>query len=210
MPLCPVDTVSMYQTIIVMFDENTDKSSDYLIEKEMAITGRAKIMVLEGSVEILGFTLTASSGKNVVVDSPSWMSVLCLKPKYDMETKGVEDSLICSSKTDERETKIKDKRVKVKITSMSEDEFTFYISAINIPDRWSYAADIIVEDHLSRKKGKSEKDEEEKKSFHNIALQKCNNVENNNKQNKVDTQKLEEKDILPTENFCHHRILTEY
>ena len=56
---------------IVTFELTTDSSKVFLV-------GRAKVLAIEGDVDIFGFTLTSASQKAIVVDSPNWSSSLSI------------------------------------------------------------------------------------------------------------------------------------
>mmetsp|Transcript_14778 Transcript_14778/g.22388 ORF Transcript_14778/g.22388 Transcript_14778/m.22388 type:complete len:616 (+) Transcript_14778:115-1962(+) len=110
-------------TSIVTF-EPSDRSS------QIAIIGRAKIAAIEGSIQIFGYTLTSASQKTLMVDSPSWMSSLCI-----------------SNFSDDR-----GQYAKIKVMSM-EREMSYQLlpmkqvrSPVVIDERWDTTAKRIIED----------------------------------------------------------------
>jgi len=111
-------------------------SSSNMLSSRIAITGRAKVLALEGCVDIFGYTLSSESNTSVIVDSPSWMSTLCISPQV---ITGQDAKLAATSVT------------KIKVISMESDSFTFELSSlmsvrspIFIDDRWVTASNDII------------------------------------------------------------------
>ena len=97
----------------------------------VTVIGIAAIAVLQGSVEILGFTCTKESGA-VAINSPDWMSTLCIEP---------------IRKNDEQLD------TKIKLQSMSKEYMTFRIlspgkvrSHIFISNKWKHTITSIIEE----------------------------------------------------------------
>jgi polynucleotide 5'-hydroxyl-kinase GRC3/NOL9 len=74
-----VDIVNDIVQNVVTFEGSSCNS---IPPPKIAIIGRAKVQVLEGEFEILGYRLTPSSLNDVsiVLESPSWMSAICIEP----------------------------------------------------------------------------------------------------------------------------------
>jgi polynucleotide 5'-hydroxyl-kinase GRC3/NOL9 len=95
------------------------------------LVGSAKILSLEGNVEILGFTLTSDSKKMIVVDSPPWMSSLSISTI----TNPIENDC-----------------VKIKVISMKESGSSYDIilnhqsvqTPLVVSKRWKDTADEII------------------------------------------------------------------
>ena len=75
---------------------------------QIGIVGRAKITAIEGSVDIFGFTLRSASQKTLTVESPTWMSSLCISRS------GEDDTDVCPTK--------------IHIISMEKDTFSYNIN----------------------------------------------------------------------------------
>jgi polynucleotide 5'-hydroxyl-kinase GRC3/NOL9 len=112
--------------------------------QQIAIIGRAKIFAMEGNVEICGYTLKSIEQKTIIVDSPTWMSSLCIsRSKEEGDAENNENS------SNSKECHV----VKIKIISMEADEFSFALlpmdqvpSPIIIGERWNDAANKILKD----------------------------------------------------------------
>lgn len=120
-----IDVVNEYIQNIITFQYD---SSCYNIPQKIAITGRARIKALHGEFEILGYRLTPTSGSDndgsIVVESPSWMSAICIEPQGS--------------------------DCKLQLSSMEKMICTFELSSpqsvksISITDRWSSLANDIL------------------------------------------------------------------
>jgi polynucleotide 5'-hydroxyl-kinase GRC3/NOL9 len=58
----------------------TFKEFDKNVSRRVAINGMAKIKALEGSFDIMGYHLSSSSEETIVLESPTWMSAICIEP----------------------------------------------------------------------------------------------------------------------------------
>jgi len=141
-----------FHSVVVTFDGNSHHGNRY---QSIAITGTAKVMALQGNVTIFGYTLTDKSGISLALNSPSWMSSLCITP-YHTNT---------DTTTESHSPKDTDKPVigtlnqlpiKIKITSTisnNKEGSTFRLmtpekvrSHIFISDRWKLVATSILND----------------------------------------------------------------
>ena len=115
--------------------------------QRIAINGRARLQAIEGSFDILGYRLSTASKKSIVIESPDWMSALCIEPLRRESCNRDSDSLkgeISSSKS--RAVS------RIKITSLSEDSCTFELSSpqkinsVKITDQWKSVAENLGDD----------------------------------------------------------------
>ena len=118
---------------VVTFDGKSDSRS-----QRIAINGRARVEVIEGSFDILGYRLSSSSNMSVTIDSPNWMSAICIEPLHDQDINSEDkcSALQVSSR--------------IQISSLSTEVRTFELSSpqetrsITITEKWkNIAAEII-------------------------------------------------------------------
>lgn len=135
---------------IVKKSSTSDHQNITLLNQDVALIGRAKIVIVQGCVTIFGYTLSEGTKKSIMIESPSWMSALCIEPKYQENTSTIKNCSI--SERQVTSTIINNRIIKVKISSMSNDKLTFQLSArsgvkssISISDRWLSSADNIIE-----------------------------------------------------------------
>lgn len=112
----------------------TFKEFDENVSRKVVINGRAKVKALEGSFDIMGYRLSSSRQQPMVLESPTWMSAICIEPI---------DAKIVS---------------KIQISSMSKDVCTFELSSpletksIMIADQWKSIAKEISNSCLQESK----------------------------------------------------------
>ncbi len=135
-----VETSEDSFTNVITFD-----SSKNLRPQRLAINGRAKVEVIEGEIDILGYRLSSSSSKtSVTIDSPSWMSAICIEP---LQLQNMDDSL---DKDPPKQTTI---TPTIQISSLSTDICTYEISSpletrsITITEKWKSISTEIIENN---------------------------------------------------------------
>jgi len=136
---------SSISTIVIFDGQGNPKS------QRIAINGRARIHAIEGSFDILGYHLSSTSGDAVIVESPGWMSALCIEPLHQPHTHSQETKGLDTHKT-----------TSIQISSLSKDFCSFELvtpqetRSITITDRWKSIATEIIKNGKDEV-GKSQK-----------------------------------------------------
>lgn len=121
---------------IVTFDLRGESRSQRIV-----INGRARVKAIDGSFDIVGYRLSSTSKKSIVVDSPNWMSAICIEPsirRQDSDYNQDEGSSFQESAC-------------ILLSSLSTEDCTFQISSpqesriISITEKWENIATEIIQ-----------------------------------------------------------------
>lgn len=122
----------------------------YGVPPKIAIHGRARVQALQGEFEILGYRLIPSSrDESTVVESPSWMSAICIEPL------GANGKLQLSSLS--------------KMVCTFELSSTKGVKSISITDRWNALANDVWNSAVHQEKY-NDKDQGDDDNIHKIMV----------------------------------------